>query len=176
MWAMIEKFLMLVAGAAMEPTSMAIPAQPLDEVEVIQAVFAAFAERDVEGVLRHADPEIVFSPQTADYAGRTEPYLGHQGLREYFRDVASVWDELRLTPSEFRQSGDTVLVTGRVSARSPARVIDGSTGWIWRLRERRWSTAASIRRPPRRSQRSRRGRPKAAGARATGSRPAPACA
>jgi ketosteroid isomerase-like protein len=116
---------------------MAIHTEHLDDVEVIQAVFAAFAERDVEGVLRHSDPDIVFSPQTADYAGRTEPYHGHDGLREYFRDVASVWDELRLTPGEFRQSGETILVTGRVNARSPARVIDGSTGWIWELRDHR---------------------------------------
>jgi hypothetical protein len=28
-----------------------------------------------------------------------------------------------------------ILVTGRVSARSPARIVAGSTGWIWRLEE-----------------------------------------
>jgi len=59
--------------------------------------------------------------------------VGRDGIREYFRDVAGVWDELRLTPTEFRQVGHTVLVTGKVSARSPARLIAGSTGWIWRV-------------------------------------------
>ena len=106
-----------------------------DEIEVVRAVFWAFAERDVEGVLAHAHEDIVFSPVTADYAGRTEPYVGHDGMREYFRDVAEVWDDLRLTPTEFRQVGHTVLVTGKVSARSPARLIAGSSGWIFRVRE-----------------------------------------
>jgi ketosteroid isomerase-like protein len=97
-------------------------------------VFNAFAERDVDAVLVHADPEIVFSPVTADYAGRTEPYRGHDGIRQYFRDVAEVWDDLRLTPTDFRQVDQTILVTGKISARSPARVVAGSTGWIWRMR------------------------------------------
>jgi len=101
---------------------------------VVKAVFAAFTERDVEGVLAHADPDIVFIPVTGEYAGRTEPYRGHDGLRQYFRDLSMVWDELRIVPGEFRQTGDTILVTGRVSARSPARLVAGSTGWIWRLR------------------------------------------
>lgn len=103
------------------------------DIDVVKAVFAAFTERDVEAMLAHAHADMVFSPVTGDYAGRTGPYRGHDGLRQYFRDVAAVWDELRIVPGEFRQDGDTILVTGRVSARSPARIVAGSTGWIWRL-------------------------------------------
>jgi ketosteroid isomerase-like protein len=104
------------------------------DIDVVKAVFRAFAERDVAGVLAHAHAEIVFSPVTADYAGRTEPYRGHDGIRQYFRDVSAVWDDLSLTPTDFRQLDHTILVTGKVSARSHARIVSGSTGWIWRLR------------------------------------------
>ena len=103
------------------------------DIDVVKAVFAAFAARDVEGLLAHAAPDIEFTAVTSDYAGRTGPYRGHEGMREYFRDVARVWDELRLTPTDYRQVGDQVLVTGRVTARSPARTVAGSTGWVWRL-------------------------------------------
>jgi ketosteroid isomerase-like protein len=106
-----------------------------DDIEVVKAVFSAFSQRDVDAVLQHAGEDIVFRPVTADYAGRTDPYVGHDGIRAYFRDVAAVWEDLRLTPTEFRQVGETILVTGRVSARSPARLIAGSSGWIWRVRE-----------------------------------------
>jgi ketosteroid isomerase-like protein len=106
-------------------------------VTVVKAVFAAFAERDFERVLDLVDPEFEFTTVTSDYAGRTEPYRGHEGMREYFRDVALVWDDLRLTPREFREVGDSILVTGRVTARSPARIVDGSTGWVWRVRDGR---------------------------------------
>jgi ketosteroid isomerase-like protein len=106
-----------------------------DAIELIKAVFAAFAERDLDFMLAHASDDIVFTAVGADYAGRTDPYIGHDGIREYFRDVAEVWDDIRVTPTDFRQIGETVLVTGKVSARSPARVIAGSSGWIWRVRD-----------------------------------------
>jgi ketosteroid isomerase-like protein len=104
--------------------------------DVIEAVYTAFAERDVEGAIAHLHPDVVFSAITAAQVGRTEPYRGHDGVRQYFRDIAQVWDELRIVPGEYRHSGDTTLVTGRVSARSPARIVAGTTGWIWRLRDR----------------------------------------
>jgi ketosteroid isomerase-like protein len=104
---------------------------------VVKAVFAAFAERDVERVVELIHPEVEFTAMTNDFAGRTEPYRGHEGIREYFRDVALVWDELRLTPRDYRVVGDSIVVTGRVSARSAARIVAGSTGWVWRVREGR---------------------------------------
>jgi ketosteroid isomerase-like protein len=105
------------------------------DIDVVKAVFAAFSERDVDGMLALVSDEVVFTPVTADYAGRTGPYVGHDGLREYFRDVASVWDDIQVTPTDFRQAGESVLVTGKVSASSPARLIAGSSGWIWRVRD-----------------------------------------
>src|SRR5215213_5873828 len=92
------------------------------DIEVVKATFAAFADRDLEKVLSLAHPDIEFTAVTGEHAGRTEPYRGHAGMRQYFRDVAAVWDEL-------------ILVTGKVSARSRARTISGSTGWIWRVRD-----------------------------------------
>lgn len=105
------------------------------DIEVVKETFAAFAARDLEAVLALAAPDIEFSAVTGEHAGRTDPYRGHDGLRQYFRDVASVWEELRLTPREFRAHGDLILVTGKVAARSRSRTVSGSTGWIWRVRD-----------------------------------------
>jgi ketosteroid isomerase-like protein len=104
------------------------------DIEVVKATFAAFANRDLEAVLALSDPDIEFTAVTGEQAGRPQPYVGHDGIRQYFRDVGSVWEELRLTPREFRPVGDLVLVTGRVSARSSSRTVTGSTGWVWRVR------------------------------------------
>jgi ketosteroid isomerase-like protein len=105
------------------------------DIEVVKASFAAFAARDLDAVLALTAPDVELTAVTGEHAGRTEPYRGHDGMREYFRDVASVWEELHLTPREFRASGDVVLVTGKVSARSRSRTVTGSTGWIWRVRD-----------------------------------------
>jgi ketosteroid isomerase-like protein len=105
------------------------------DIEVVTATFAAFAARDIETVLALASPDIEFTAVTGEHAGRAEPYRGHEGMRQYFRDVAAVWEELHLSPREFRTSDDLILVTGRVSARSRSRTVTGSTGWIWRVRD-----------------------------------------
>ena len=105
------------------------------DIEVVKATFAAFAARDIDAVLALSAPDVELTAVTGEQAGRTEPYRGHEGMRQYFRDVASVWEELRLTPREFRTSGDLILVTGKVSARSRSRTVTGSAGWIWRVRE-----------------------------------------
>ncbi|HEX6582156.1 MAG TPA: nuclear transport factor 2 family protein [Thermoleophilaceae bacterium] len=107
------------------------------DIELVKAMFAAFAARDLETVLSLADPDVELTAVTGEHAGRTDPYRGHDGLRDYFRDVAAVWEELRLTPREFRAAGDLILVTGKVSARSRSRTITGSTGWLWRVRDGR---------------------------------------
>ena len=104
------------------------------DIDVVREVYAAFAARDIERVEAVLDPDVVFIAVTGGIIGRTEPYRGHEGMREYFRDVGRVWDELVLTPREFEEVGDAILVTGRVSARSPSRMISGSTGWVWRVR------------------------------------------
>ena len=101
----------------------------------MKATFAAFAARDLDAVLALSAPDVEFTAVTGEHAGRTKPYRGHEGLRQYFRDVAAVWEELRLTPRDFRSSGDRILVTGKVSARSRSRTVTGSTGWIWRVRD-----------------------------------------
>ena len=103
------------------------------DIEVVKEVYAAFAARDIERVEAVLDPDVVFIAVTGGILGRTEPYRGHEGMREYFRDVGRVWDELVLTPREFEEVGEEILVTGRVSARSPSRMISGSTGWVWRV-------------------------------------------
>jgi ketosteroid isomerase-like protein len=104
------------------------------DIDVVKEVYAAFAARDIERVEALLDPDVVIIAVTGGIIGRTEPYRGHEGVRECFSDVARVWDELVLTPREFEEVGDAILVTGRVSARSPSRMISGSTGWVWRVR------------------------------------------
>ena len=70
---------------------------------------------------RLAHEDIEFTAVTGEHAGRTEPYRGHAGMRQYFRDVAAVWEELRLTPREFRAEGDLIFVVTRQGQRPLAR-------------------------------------------------------
>jgi ketosteroid isomerase-like protein len=104
-------------------------------IALVRRVFEGFTRRDVEAVLRFADPAIELELPTARQANRGEPYVGHEGIRRYFEDVARVWEELRVVPQDFRELEDGVFVTGRVYARAASGlVVDSPAWWLWRIK------------------------------------------
>jgi ketosteroid isomerase-like protein len=105
---------------------------------VVQSVYAAFADRDLDRALESFDPACeVHLEGTGRVIGRTDPYRGHDGLRNYFADVGQVWDELALHPEDFRMVPGSVIVMGSVSGRRDGAEIRRAVVWTWRLRERR---------------------------------------
>jgi ketosteroid isomerase-like protein len=108
------------------------------DIEVAMAMFAAFAAGDTARMLAIADPGIVVAAgPLAERTGRSSSYRGHEGLSELLRDLAKIWDDLRVTPREYRHLGGAVLVTATLSARSEGAMLLGSVAWIYRVRRRR---------------------------------------
>jgi ketosteroid isomerase-like protein len=111
------------------------------DMDIVRAVFDAFAQRDIARVEQVISEDMEFHAVTAEVAGRDGPYRGHAGMELYFADVDEIWDEINLTPIDFEQVGDVVLVTGRVWARGGGRVVDSSTGWLFEVRDGRIARA-----------------------------------
>ncbi len=107
-----------------------------DEREaLIERLFDAFNRRDPAGIVAVCDEEMEFFPLTAEAVGRSAPYIGPEGLHNYFDDVASAWEELLITPREIEIQGDRLLVRGRVYLRSREMGIrDMPVAWIWDVR------------------------------------------
>jgi ketosteroid isomerase-like protein len=102
------------------------------------AMFAAFAAHDLDRMLAIADPGIVVDAgQLAERTGRSDSYRGHEGLSELLSDLAKIWDDLRVTPREYRHLGGAVLVTATLSARSEGAMMLGTVAWVYRVRRRR---------------------------------------
>jgi ketosteroid isomerase-like protein len=107
--------------------------------ERVERLFDAFNRRDADRIVELCDEEMEFFAVTAEEVGRGEPYAGTDGLRSYLEDVATVWEELLITPKQVEQRGDSLLVQGRVYLRSRALGIrDMPTAWIWDLRDGRF--------------------------------------
>jgi ketosteroid isomerase-like protein len=103
-------------------------------VATTRQLFACFSRRDVPALLALCDEDVEFLPVTAMVAADGEPYRGHQGITRYVADVARVWEELTVEPSEFHRAGDDAVVAiGRVYAWGVGRVIDAPVGWVWRF-------------------------------------------
>jgi ketosteroid isomerase-like protein len=104
------------------------------QVELVKRLFEAFARRDVEAALELLAPDVRFMPITAHAARGGEPYVGHAGIREYFEDVAALWQELDLVPLEYEAVLGVVVVIGEVHARGPSGELRAPAVWTWMLR------------------------------------------
>jgi ketosteroid isomerase-like protein len=110
----------------------------IDEIEVVKAIYEAFGRRDVETAIGFlsADCELHFEG-TARLIGRTEPYLGHAGLREYIADVARVWDELDLHADDYRAVPGSVIVMGHITGKRQGLDVRRASVWTWKVRDGR---------------------------------------
>ena len=78
--------------------------------------------------------DTTFEPLSTPVERRT-PYLGARGVRRYFDDLDSTWDEFRVTVERVRAHADYVVAGGRILARQASVVIDDPTGFAFRLRD-----------------------------------------
>jgi hypothetical protein len=98
-----------------------------ENVELSVRVTDAFNGRDPEAMLALWDPSCEWLPAIeAEVAGEPVVYRGHDGFRQYVRDVAEFFEEYRFDASEYRDLGARVLVLGRFSARGRASGVEWS--------------------------------------------------
>jgi ketosteroid isomerase-like protein len=78
----------------------------------------ALNRRDVEALLPELDPEIEWNmPLQRLLGGEAAVYHGHEGVREYFRDMGEAFAEIRVDYPDIRDLGDRVLAIGSFQAR-----------------------------------------------------------
>ena len=114
------------------------PASLTEDVDVVRAIYAAFAARDIEGALDFVSPDCEIHVEgTARAVGRDGPYRGHDGLREYFEDVERVWHEFEVEAGDYRTVPGAVVVMGTVSGNTGTERIRRRAMWTWKLRDAR---------------------------------------
>ena len=123
------------AIVAIAPATADVEPAPEREQELVERLYNAFNHRDAAEIVAVCDPRMGFFPiGTAEQVGRDAPYVGPDGLSEYMRDVERAWDELQIVPKVVENHGRSLLVRGRVYARSrPLGIRDMPVAWIWDL-------------------------------------------
>jgi ketosteroid isomerase-like protein/CheY-like chemotaxis protein len=105
-------------------------------IATVRRIYDAFARRDIEEALAFADPAFELMPHgTASRLGRSDPYRGHDGIRQYFADAEQVWEELRIAAEDFRATAGGVVVFGSVEGVSEGRRLRRKAVWVWQVRD-----------------------------------------
>ena len=109
-----------------------------ENVEVLKALFTAFADRDFDAATMVLDPSLEIRP---GIVGGPEGvvYHGLDGMRQFWADVDAAWAEFRITPEEFQEVDGEILVLGRVFAhgRGSGITLDAPAAWLAGLRNGR---------------------------------------
>jgi serine phosphatase RsbU (regulator of sigma subunit)/ketosteroid isomerase-like protein len=125
---------------AVAPASGEIKPAPDEDRTLVERLFEAFNRRDAAEIATVCDQGLEFFPiGTAEAIGRTAPYVGPGGLHDYLGDVERVWEELRISPKLIERRSGSLLVRGRVYARSRELGIrDMPVAWIWDVSDGRF--------------------------------------
>ena len=87
-----------------------------ENVELVRRGFEAGNRRDVEALIEVLDPEVEWhSALLMSLEGEAAVYRGHEGIREFFRDLDELFDKLHAEYPEIRDHGDQVVGLGRIS-------------------------------------------------------------
>lgn len=134
---------------AIAPASADVEPAPEPEQELVERLYNAFNNRDAAEIVAVCDPRMGFFPiGTAEQVGRAAPYVGPEGLSEYLGDVERAWDELQIVPKVVEAHGRSLLVRGRVYARSrPLGIRDMPVAWIWDLTDGKFTRGEVFRDP-----------------------------
>jgi ketosteroid isomerase-like protein len=104
-------------------------------VEAARLTFEAIGRWDIDALLELYDPGVEFLPLTGTRV-ESGGYIGHSGVREYFEEVAEVWEELRPHADDVRTVGDHVVLLGgcAVRGRGSGAVSDSPMAWVLTVR------------------------------------------
>jgi ketosteroid isomerase-like protein len=105
--------------------------------EPVRAFADAVTAGDVEAAIELCHPEIEFHSVLA-VSGRA--YRGHDGVRQYFEDVASAWSEWRVEVHSIEPAADgrvAIVMTMHVRGKESGAVLSARTDHVWTLKDGR---------------------------------------
>src|SRR5262245_8360227 len=102
-----------------------------ENVEAVRNWVAAINAADSDRLIELADPEVDYLPYLAALAGESGAYRGHDGLRQYVRDLAEAWSSYEVEIHELEDLGDHVLMQGRLRGKGQSSGLDVDAEMAW---------------------------------------------
>jgi ketosteroid isomerase-like protein len=99
-----------------------------ENVEVFKRAFDAINRRDAEALLSELDPEVEWHGAILmAMGGEQTVYRGHDGVREWLRDLYETLSEFQAKYPDIRDLGDRTVAIGHVRGRGTASEVEIQT-------------------------------------------------
>jgi ketosteroid isomerase-like protein len=102
--------------------------------EAVGGFADAITRADLDAALAVCDPEIEFL-SVLGISGRR--YIGHEGIRQYFEDVSSAWEEWRVEVHNLTSGPDgrvAIEMTMHVRGLGSGAALSEYAGHVWTVR------------------------------------------
>jgi ketosteroid isomerase-like protein len=115
-----------------------------ENVEIVRRLFAAFQRVDVgnferrfDNVREIFDPEVEWVAVPHSLLASAEEYRGYDGVRRFWTQFLSAWDEYGVQVEELIDAGDQVVAVMRLSGRTNELEVDEARSSLLTLRDGR---------------------------------------
>jgi len=108
-----------------------------ENVEVLRGAYEAFGRGDMEAVTATWETDIEFVGPNSSRMQEAGPHRGTEEVARLFGGMRERWEGLLLSPDEFVEQGETVVVLGHMEGRAKATGRDVKVPFVhvWRMRE-----------------------------------------
>ncbi|HKR25444.1 MAG TPA: nuclear transport factor 2 family protein [Allosphingosinicella sp.] len=110
------------------------------DVDLIRAIYDAFAAGDVPGVLSRMSPAIVWNEAENFPYADGNPYVGPEAvLAGVFARIGADWEGFEAIADELIDGGGTVVALGRYRGicKATGRPLDAQLAHVWRVADGR---------------------------------------
>jgi ketosteroid isomerase-like protein len=109
----------------------------MGNVQILKGAYEAFGHGDIPSVLATFDPNIEWREAEGNpYKPDGKPWIGGDAIAQnLFMRLGSEWDGFTVTPKEFHDAGDTVVVECRYTGvhNATGKRIDAQACHVWKL-------------------------------------------
>ena len=103
-----------------------------ENVESFRRALEAYNRRDIDTFLDAFDPMVEIHPLTlAMFGQEATVYRGHEGIRQFVREVDEVLPQLQVEVLEVRDLGERIIASGRLRARGRASGAETESPVSW---------------------------------------------
>lgn len=109
----------------------------MGNVEILRDAYEAFGRGDIPSVLASFDPNIEWREAEGNpYEPEGKPWIGPDAIVEnLFMKLGSEWDNFTVTPREFYDAGEVVVVECRYTGtyKATGQSLDAQVCHVWKL-------------------------------------------
>jgi hypothetical protein len=109
----------------------------MSNVDTLKQGYGAFAQGDLDGATANFADDIRWENPEAPQLPNSGVTEGRDAVKQLFARLAEYWESFSITPDEFHESGDTVIVLSHAEAKAKETGKEVTLPWvhIWRFRD-----------------------------------------